>query len=233
MKNRWKDLINVKEKEVQVSLVLSVFGMAFIYVLNVYKDFVCFESIIQSVLLEITGGMIGLLGFSLSGIAIIVSIFTEKQIKLIEFYNEPGVIETIMTSFVFLSICSVINIIIATCINFAISSNQTVVTESIFYILSLLIIYLILFTLIYTVSLVYSCIELFTIKKTYGEIEKKDFFHKANELRINFILISLLRKYGISEEEMVKELDKMVDAIDEKDKGKIKEYFHESYLKGK
>lgn len=230
MNNRWKDFINIKEKEVQFSIILSILAVVVINLLDVYKDFLYFEDIIQSILLEITGGMIGLLGFALSGVAIIVSLFSEKQIRLIELYNEPGIIEKIMTSFVFLSICSVMNIMISICINIAISSNKTVVDEFAFYILAIIVIYLICFTLVYTVNLVYGCIELFTIKKTYAEVEKKDFFHKANELRINFILISLLRKYKISEEDMVEELDRMTDAINDKDEQKLKEYFHRSYL---
>lgn len=230
MGNRWKDIFNYKEKEVIFATILSFFLCWFSYFLDVYEEFNRYEAIFQSACLEITGGMIGLLGFSLSGVAIIVTLFSDKQVKLIEQYNKPNIVEDIMTSFVFLAFCASLNVFLLFCVNLALSSKKAIVRFDLFNIFLFCIFYLILFTLFYTVALVYSCIELFTIKKIYGDIEKKDFFHRANEIRINFIFVSLTNSFKIDKQELVRELDKLVDASEEPEKDKLKEYFHKSYL---
>ena len=83
-KQRIFDLINIKEWEVKCAVVVScVFVVIFVYI-DIYEKYSLYIDAIENLTTNILNAFIGLLGFSLSGIAIIVSMFSKKEVELIE-----------------------------------------------------------------------------------------------------------------------------------------------------
>lgn len=144
----------------------------------------------------------------MSGIAILTSMFTEKQIETIERNNGKGVIEKIMSSFAFLAF----NVVLAVCLMIIlliiITGIEWMPYKIIFYLIEALFAYVIFFNLFYTVSLVFNCIQCFSIKRIYDANSEKDFFNKANEVRIDYILSYILSQNNISREQFLETLDR-------------------------
>lgn len=86
-KNLWFDLIDKKEKQVKVSVVITILLELFT-MLEIYGNFSHYEDMIINLLLEILGGYIGLLGFTLSGIAIITALFSKENFETMQGNNK-------------------------------------------------------------------------------------------------------------------------------------------------
>jgi hypothetical protein len=120
-----------------------------------YNKFNIFSETLLDIFMCFLGGYIGIIGFSLSGMAIMLGLFNKKQIQTIEKHNGQGVIEDIMSSYAFLSFVSAINIFLFVILDFAISSDKKRISIVLFWICVFIIIYLALFNIFYAVSLVF------------------------------------------------------------------------------
>lgn len=206
--NKLNDYIQIKEPEVKLSLLFSLVIIFISNMLKIYENFSIFESDIKSLFLCLIGGFIGLAGFALSGVAILSSMFNEKQIVSIEQINGEGTLEKIMSSFVFLSLSAVFLVILLTVMILFIVSPIIICNFILFNIIEFICVYFVLFNLFYTVALVANCISCFVIKNVYNSKLKKDFFDQANEVRIDYILSRILED-NISRENFLNDLDKV------------------------
>lgn len=205
---RWKDYFNYKESEVKLSVIFAIVFLLVSMVIDVYGKFYLYADEIKSLFYCLIGAFIGIAGIALSGIAILVSMFTEKQIETIEKNNGQGIIEKIMSSFAFLAFNVIIGVIWMIIAIMIITGVEWMPNQIVFYFVEFLGIYYILFNLFYTVSLVFNCIQCFSIKRIYDTNSEKAFFDKANEVRIDYILSYVLRQNDISREQFLKTLDK-------------------------
>ena len=73
------DLVNIHETEVKLAIIFTAFTIFILVYLQIYNNFSLFEERFSSILEMLSGGLIGLLGFSISGIAIIVTLFTKEE----------------------------------------------------------------------------------------------------------------------------------------------------------
>lgn len=205
---RWKDYFNIEEAEVKFSCVVTIVLVLVSVFVDMYGNFFLYQADVKSFFYCLIGAFIGIAGISLSGIAILTSMFTEKQIETIERNNGKGVIEKIMSSFAFLAF----NVVLAVCLMIIlliiITGIEWMPYKIIFYLIEALFAYVIFFNLFYTVSLVFNCIQCFSIKRIYDANSEKDFFNKANEVRIDYILSYILSQNNISREQFLETLDR-------------------------
>lgn len=224
---RWKDYLNFKEAEVKISFLCVIVFLSISMLLDMRGNFAIYQEDIKTLIYSLIGGFIGIAGLALSGIAILTSMFSEKQIETIEKNNGKGIIERIMSSFAFLAFNVVLTVIYMILLVLFIISNYRVPGAVAFYAIEALTVYAICFNLFYTVSLVFNCIQCFGIKRIYDVNSEKDFFDKANELRIDYILSFVLKQNNITREEFLKTLDKY--SVQSEYEKELIEYFKKYY----
>lgn len=229
--NKVKDVFNIKEQEVWLSIIFSCIVCIILNGLNFYNDFHLYVDTLNSVIGCFMGGLLGIVGFSLSGMAIMLGLFSRKQIETIEKVNGKNVIEKIMSSYVFLAFVSAINVLVLLIILFAISSNIQIIQKLLFWVLAYLIIYMVTFNMFYAVALVSNCISLYSISKLYNVEKNVEILPIANEIRIDFIMGVVVNLCQISREEVLKQLEKEGANLPEETKGIIRDYFENHYAK--
>lgn len=224
---RWKDYFNFKEAEVVLSCLFVCILLIVSFLLDIYGNFSLYQNDVKSLLYCLIGAFIGIAGFSLSGIAILTSMFSEKQIETIEKNNGKGIIEKIMSSFAFLAFNVIITVVSMIILLFFIISSNNLINIIAFYFVEGVFAYMVCFNLFYTVSLVFNCIQCFGIKRIYDTNSEKDFFDKANEVRIDYILSFILKQNNITREEFLKTLDSYTAQSEYEDE--LIEYFKKYY----
>lgn len=229
--NRFKDYINFKESEVKTSFVLSLFICILLYNLDFYENILSYKEVLSDILLCICGGFIGLIGFSLSGMAIMIGLFEKKQAYYIERKNGSGILEKLMSSFAFIAYAVGIGIIILFLLLILYNSKINTPQKVVFYIICFTIIYYVMFCIFYTIGLIFNCIDLFIINNIYEHGNNKEFFDKVNEIRIDYILSYVLKICDISKEDFLKGLDENSKNYTEEERRKIRKYFEQYYGK--
>lgn len=226
---KWKDYLNYKDDEVVISLIFSTLLCLGLIFCNLYEEFYHFEEIIKDVLIGIGTSSIGIIGLALSGVAIITGLFSTDQIDKIEKYNGQGSFERLMSSFLFLAFNCALLFVFSIMGIFFLWSNLNVPDKIIFFGIIFLYTYFTLYNIFYAVSLVGNCIAIFKIRNTYNAIIEKDFFDVANEIRIDFIYGTLLKKYHISEKEFLNGLESAVQNSDVDCKERLIDYYYQYY----
>lgn len=80
----WKRKLNLQEPEVVRALLTSIlFLIVFLYI-DFYNVFLNHIGDLRTLILGLIGGLLSLLGFSITGIAIVISLFSAQDIKSIE-----------------------------------------------------------------------------------------------------------------------------------------------------
>lgn len=227
------DLFNIKEWEVKWSIVTAFIIFFILMYLDFYKEFSFYEEAIKNLIGDVFGALVGLLGFALSGIAIIVSLFSTKEAKMIEQLNGSGKIIEILESYSFLAKNTGVQCFVLLIIYFAIFSNHLLLCSIPFHILLFIEIYHIVFIIWYTVALVKNCIELYKIKTIYSKIKytKKSIHDTVNEVKIDFIFSTLINNYGCTEEEVISNLIAFVEESQLGNKEKVIKYIKQQYEK--
>lgn len=228
---RMFDLINIKEWEVKLSVVITGVIMVVFIQTNCYNNFSLFESTIEGLVGNIINALIGLLGFSLSGISIIVALFSTKETQIIEKINGEGKMHKILEEYAFLAINIGIQCVILVIILFLTASELNLPNKAVFYIMVCLEVYHVTFIIFYTVALVKNCIILYKIKCIYSKIEntEKTVHNIVNEVKIDYIFSTLIKNYGCSQEEVIENLIQFVDEGEIEQKDLIKELIKKQY----
>lgn len=226
---KWKDYINYKEDENKIALIMAV---AICVILNICKFYECFNQysdLIENILLGIATGALSIIGLALSGVSIIIGLFSRKQIMLIEKHNGEGSFEKIMSSFLFLAFNCANMLIICIVLLIVLKSNLVLARKSILYLITFFLVYFIVYNVFYAVSLVGNCIRIFKIRNIYDVITEKEFMDEANEIRIDLIYSTLLNKYNISQDEFMAELENAVKDSNVKSKKELIDYYYKYY----
>lgn len=236
MKKRLKkvyDLINIQEWEVKTTLVITILGVAILICMEFYNKFNMYEEPVKNILVCLIGALIGLLGFSLSGIAIIVSLFTREEEKLISEINGKESIKVILLSYSFLAVNIGIQCVVAIFIYLVMSGDMPICKQYFFWILTFVEIYHIVFIIFYTIALVKNCIKLYEIKTIYKRIEdeKKSIHDITNEIKIDYIFSTLTNIYGYTKEEVIENLILFVEDSRISNQEEIVKYIKNQYNK--
>lgn len=230
-RNKMSDLFNIHEWEVKGAILITIIFVIFFWYINFYEEFFFYETIVKDLIIEILGAYIGLLGFSLSGIAIIVSLFSKKEIALINEINKKETTTLILESYGFLAKNIGIECFILIMFYFLISSKRPLVNIWFFYVIIAIEIYYIAFIIFYTVALVGNCIELYKIKNIYHEIEvtEKTIHDIVSEVKIDYIFSTLVNIHSYTTEEIVSNLVLFVQESSVNNKDAIIDYIKKQY----
>lgn len=229
--SKWDEYFSWKEWEVKATVIGTVIAVIFFMFLNIYGEFTYFEEPLKNLLLYLIGGFLGLIGIVLSGIAIVASLFDEKQTKLIEKVNGKGTIERLMCSFEFLAFNLGISVMYLIGLYLTICSRRPLVNKGLYIIIVGLTIYVILFNIFYTISLVGNCVSLTRVKTTYTAIieNEKNLYDVANEVRIDFLIATLLQEHSVPEYQFIKELEEHIKCSQVPNKVQVLQYLRKYY----
>lgn len=229
--DKLKDVINIHETEVWLSIIISICLCWVLKGLDLYDNFNSFISTIDSILNCFIEGYLGIIGFALSGMALMLGLFGKKQIESIEKLNGKGVLEEIMSSYAFLAFVSAINLVILVVISFAIVSDKPLIAERYFWVLVCVICYLTLFNVFYAVALVFNCISLFIIYKLYNTETVNDNLSIANEVRVDYLLRMLVQICQLSREDVLNQLEEESVGLPTETRDALKKYFEKHYAR--
>lgn len=230
--NKFREFIDLEESEVKISIVLTIFFILVCsYILDIYGNFSKFEPALQNISIYISTAMIGVIGIILAGISIIVGTLNKENMKLIEHLNGKGTIEEILISFEFIAFISAIQVVMFFAIYLVLHSNKYLLNKTLFYIIMAIIIYIFIFSLFYIVSLIGNTIYFFIDTKKYDEAIEEDYsiIAQANQIRIDFILNTILSSNKIDKETFKNLLLEYNEKTNNSKKNEIEEYFKKYY----
>lgn len=232
-KSRIVDLVNFEEKEVQYATFFTILLVILLRYVDFYNNFEFFVSNLSSIYTCIIGAMIAILGFSLSGIAIIAGLFPSSIVIEIDKENGAGTLKYLLSSYVFLAKNVAMQCIFLIAIYFATFSTKPKLSSCVFWILVALELYHICFVIFYTVSLVLNCVKLYEIKNIYERsMENKiSMREKVTNIQIDFILSTLANICKMSPEKAIENLLEFVEKTNLEDKDEIIEYLKKYYRK--
>lgn len=226
---KWNDYFNLKTFECRISLLMVAVIVVTFVILRVYDNFNDFLTPLQNITIYIASALIGMLGIILAGIAIIIGVLNNNIVKSIEKLNDKGSIQKVLVSFEFLAFNIGIGILIFFLIHIILYSHKGIIPEFPFYFVLIIISYLFSFIIFYAVSLISNSVRVFFITGLYSDIinNEKTIYDLSNEIRIDFILRSILK--DTSKEEFLAKLFEMIDSSDIKDKEAVKTYLKNYY----
>ena len=225
-----KDIVNIKESETQIALLLSIVLCVMLYLMGFYNDISEYADLLQNLMICFIGGFIGMTGFSLAGMTMMVSLFNRKQVELIEKNNGSGVVEQIMRSYAYLAFISGINIFVLVIASVLISCNKKQLPLVLLIIFTFVVSYLSLFDIFYAVALVYNCISLFKISKLYNEdVREQSIENMANSIKTDYILGVLIEKLHITREDVFNGFRNEAAEMPEEAREAIMTYFEKHY----
>jgi len=229
---KYKNLYNLKNFEVCLSLVITVIVMYFFYHIKLYDKFSYFEEVIQVLLSGLIFAYFSFSGLLLAGIAIFMSAINNKLKKRIDAINDKdNVVEFLLYDFVILALVVAFQIVIYFFIYFAISSPIDLIDEKPFNVISFFCIYLFFYTVFSIAGIIKECIGIYDISNIYSEImdTEETLLEVANEVRVDFLINSCFS--NIEKEDFYNKLVQFVKACDyEKEKEKkLLRYFEQYY----
>lgn len=228
---KWKSIINWKETEVRLTVLITIIFSVFLYFGNFYDCFAIYLSAICNMFGIIIGGFIATLAFCVAGIAFISGLFDEKQLKLIERNGQSEKVENIMLSYVFSAFLLGFNIMLLILEYILMNSPFPKLPVVLFWIIVLINIYLIVFNVFYLIALSYNALELYKIKNKYQKIFmlEKSFYESVNEIKIDFLIKALMEVCGESLESMYNKMRNFIISSDIERKNEILEYLDQYY----
>lgn len=229
---KWSDYLNLNNSEVKIALTITAILVLFYFLFDVYGHFYDIQDSLGNFISCLMGGSFGLLGFALSGIAIVTTLFSKDVHDLINLVNGAGKMEKLMCSFEFLAFNVAVGIVLDSLLYFALSYSQAVINEVFFFIVYIFFCYFSLFNIFYTVSLVGNCLKLYELKNNYEGIAQgiNNLKVEANEVRIDYIMLTLVKNKLIDPDTFMEELEReILDRCSSKNKKDIKDYFSKRY----
>ncbi|MDM5336371.1 hypothetical protein QUF84_03875 [Fictibacillus enclensis] len=228
---KWWDYLDFRSLECQAALFFSILLIVLIHFLNVYETFEPFLLAFQNITLGIAQALIGMLGFVLAGIAIIISTLKKDVVKKIDQINGNGTVKKILSSFEFLALNISVLIVWFYILYLLLSTPSKLIGVISFNFIVFFTSYFFLFVIFYSTGLVSNCAKLFLISNTYEDIvsNEKNIIETANEIRIDFILNTLIQDNQISQVEFLTKLEQFVENSNVMEKEKIKNYFKNYY----
>lgn len=158
----WGSIVKFEKAEVKISIIVTLLITGLFILLDIRNNFLMFKDALQSLVSGFIAGFMALLGFSISAVAVVTTLFNKKDIKKADNKTNED-IESFISSFEYLGLVTAITII-SLSVTYIIMEIEWPFHPAAFYITALFIIYLIIFTIFYTISLVNICIKLYYIK---------------------------------------------------------------------
>lgn len=228
---KYKDYYNFCDAwECKISIVLTISMIIILYGKNVdlYNNFDSYIVDIKNIFIYFASGLLGIIGISLAGIALVLSLFDNDFKRQLNSIGRIDLIDTVLLDFKFL----IFNLGIGSVIFFflyMLLPSEYIFSIPVFYLLVAIIIYYKSFLVFYTISIILNCISIYEIKNSCNEIEKeeKNIYDRANELRIEYIL----SKLDLTEDSFLEEIEQMIDNSNysKSDNEELKKYINDFY----
>ena len=193
---RYKDYYSIKSFEVKASILLTIIlvGVA-IYIINLYDSFFIYQQDIKQLIITIISGEFTLLGMSLAGMAIVVSLLSPEIMNVINKVDKNDTINRILSQFEFFALNMGVQIVYLFFLLLFIISDIKIAPVVVFWIVVTAVSYHFFFNLFYIIALTGACIKLNSIKYKCHTIlfNEKSLMDTANEIRIDYLLEVLYR----------------------------------------
>lgn len=186
-------LIDMRQPEVKWSTLTSILLEALFLFLSLHKTFIIYEDDICNLILYIIAGLIGFIGVAVAGIAIIITLFTSEQIKLID-RLESGAFDQLLYDFKWFSLIAAIETVVFIALIFVIRSPYPVADQFLFYIVSFILAYSFFYLLFYGSALIGNFIKLSHLKCKLDSISDlvPSTPISAIELQLDFLVAKFL-----------------------------------------
>lgn len=226
----WKVFLDNKF-EILMSLISTCLIVLIGEYVGLYNYFEYYIEMINALIICIIGCIFAAIGFSLSGIAIISSLFTSQDIKKIEKYNGKGKIKKLLLYYYTLAKNLGINTVVLILCYFIINSTLDKPNGLIFRSGTSLIVFFTLYNMFYMISLVKNCIELYEIKNIYDNIQEyeRNIIDDVNEIRIDLLFKYLIENSDKNVEEICNEIIEDIKGSEYDRKEEMIEYIEECY----
>lgn len=229
---RYKDYYSLKSFEVKGSVLMTVILVSIaIFIIDLYDSFFDYQQDIKQLIITVMGGEFTLLGMSLAGMAIVVSLLSPELMSVIKKVDKNDTINRILSQFEFFALNMGIQISYLFLLQLFIISDVKIAPIGIFLVVLILVSYHFFFNLFYIIALVGACIKLNSIKYKCHDIlfSEKTLMDVANEVRIDYLLGVLYKDKNMSKGEMMKELNSLIDRTKLKEKEDVKKYLNHYY----
>lgn len=232
---KYRDLYDKKSIEFFVSLVSAIIVTILLTIIIKQTNIDDANSIIRSLTKDIAIALIGLLGFVVTGLAILTSAISNKLMNIMYQKGKVDHIKKILLSFYLLSFCIGVCILLDIFF-YIISFCNSSINMYVFAIVTFICTYLSVFIIFYSIALVGNCVQIFSIinspivletKLSKEEKEIFDSFRITTIEKIVFLMDTLDPKSRINmyRSTMIQLIDNNFD--DDIKKAKMKKYLYE------
>ncbi len=229
---RYKDYFSVQTMEVKFAGSLTIiFCLFFEFVLEFREKFVLYITDIKQIFSMIIGGEFTLLGMSLAGLAIVVTLLSPEEMRIIEKVDKNDTINRVLSQFEFSAFNLTIQLVYLFLLYFLFMSDREVMRPLPFWAIVGVILYHFFFNIFYIVALIGSCIKINMIKRDCYKIALKErsVLGVANEIRIDYLLAIVLKDRKIDKNAFLNKLYEIIDTTNEKNKEEVKQYLRKYY----
>lgn len=215
---KYKDCFDVESLECNCAFWGAAVSVLFLYIMFKNSGIEQINTLLVSLTKDIAISLVGFLGFTVAGLAILTGAISQKVIKKVSARNKKDNLEKILLSFYLLGF--VISVVIVELIwAFIFATSNLIINLPLILFISFFNAYFFIFILFYSVKLVGNCLEIFFI------VNDSDIEIKEN----NMVLKNIYNSYRITALECVC-LSKLDEDDLEKYRKIIEEQIHDENL---
>ncbi len=187
-------LVDVREPEVRWALAAVLPLELLLAFLSVHANFPAYRDEVCALTQCVIAGLIGLLGVAISGIAIVIALFTAEQIQTMDELL-PHAFDRVLYDFKWFALVAAAETPLFTALLFLLRSPLPTAPAAPFYLASFLLLYGVFYLLFYGCALIGNFIKLARIKRTLDAAgpRKRDISVSAAELQLDYLTARLLR----------------------------------------
>jgi len=161
---KYKELFS--ETASWIALIMAIiFSIIIILAFN-DSDLIVFTEKISAIIITLAAGLIGLLGFLISGLAVMISVISKKAMKKINLKDNVDNLVNVLFSYYFAGSIILITIFDFLLVYFILMINSSIIVYLV-YIFIICSSYLFSFSLAYSVALLGTCINIFFVSKYF------------------------------------------------------------------
>lgn len=221
----------IHEPEVLRTIISSVLFIVIFLLVDFYGIISENSNSIKDIVLNLIGGLLGLLGFSFAGMAVVISMFSSADITTIDRWDENA-FSKILKTFESFAYDIVIEVIIFICLYLFLISSLPVPPKWIFYVVCTLVIYSFLFLLFYGWALFENFLSLSKIKSIIDELQanKQSLVEQYSEVAISQLVEILYRSSNVSSTSFYQTLYNAILQSNLPNKSDLANYISKKYL---
>lgn len=234
-KNNYKSsflrLFDIKQSEVRLGSIIALVLLIFFLSIKMHSNFLFFESDLGNLFLCIIAALISLIGIAIAGVAIVITLFSSEQIKILDTL-EKGAFETLLSDFKWFAQVATVQVAIYICLVFIIQLPYLLVDKVPYYVITFLLSYGFFYLLFYGCSLIGNCIRLSRLRCSLDEIKllSKNVPTCAIELKLDFLISKIFNEDIKLSKEFYKELYSLIQDSSLENRDQLLKYIAERHF---